>query len=270
MRNSISYELMKISDKFIESIYQYSDVIIQVGSLVYNPLLCTEKSDIDFVVVSSKENIEPILIYGNVMTEEMSRTFIEAYIKFSQKSNIDSVICKSQLSDVVVSFNILNPEFFSSNCRINMHSDNELMTCWKFWCDYEKNTHTKITSFDGSIENIEKIVRPIDNNYYLNRTPIGATINNKYYVGYYQDQILCGGQTKKCTSQFDGFNDVLFDSLSQRLLIDYPHMSNYKSIEEVEECGIGFHKCICRHDEISDSLKKMLIQKTLDGVSKWS
>jgi len=260
--------LSRTSDKFVESIYAYSNVIIQVGSFVYNPPLCTDESDLDYIVVCDEKSIESVLVYGNVFNSEQSEEFLRAYREMSKIDNADSIICKSRINGVKISFNILNPRFFLHNCRMNIDEDDELIECWKFWNDYERNKVTKVTSFDGNIVGIPKIVRSSEN-YWLNRTPVGVTIDGKYYVGYYQDQIICGGQTKKCNPEFSEFEEMLFDTLSQRLLIDFPEIAEYDSLTDIEEGSIGFHRSICRRDDISNNLRQQLARKTKECVHKW-
>ncbi|MBI4174875.1 MAG: hypothetical protein HY517_04475 [Candidatus Aenigmarchaeota archaeon] len=259
--------LRRRSDKFVDAIYPHSEAIIQAGSVVYNPDLCTESSDLDYIVVCNEENVPHILTDGNVLDPDTAEGFFRHYKELKGAETVNAIICKGSIEGTIASFNILHPDFFLHNCRLNIESNDDLLVAWKFWNDYEKNKSTKITSFDGKIAEVPKIVRQVGR-YWLSRTPIGATIAGRYYVGYYQDQIMCGGEVIKCNEGLRQFYETLRDTMSKRLLRDFPEASRFESRRDLEESGIGFHKSVCRYDKISEPLRTRLIERTLEGIRR--
>lgn len=136
--NEYSQKLIQVNKLFLESIKEYIDAEILVGSLAWGMNnAVNEKSDIDLVVVYTAKNRRKL-----ITSKYLINSFIVEDVEYVLSNGLaDYLVAKIQIENVSFSIDLIEKEYFTFMCKYDLVSSKIGIESWKFGKYKQINTY---------------------------------------------------------------------------------------------------------------------------------
>ena len=202
-KNIYSQKLIKTNGLFLESIKNYIDAEIIVGSLAWGMNNAVhEKSDIDIVVVYSAENRRRLL-----MSRYLANSFNVDDVEFVLDNRLaEYLVAKMEIENVRFSVDLIEKEYFAFMCLYDLENAKMGVESWKFGKYKQINTYLS-KNFRGCERTIKKVSIKELSGYRI-KLPLFFLVNEKNGES---NEYFYGIPTVKLLTAIPIYNSITFN-----------------------------------------------------------
>ena len=209
-----------------------------VGSSVYSEEKnLSDKSDIDAVCIVDKDNLTTLLnsrYLSGLIDPEIAKAVLDKHLS-------DYLFIKVIINGVLLSLDIITPEFFEHMCNINLIKSRSKYISKKFGNEPQRGKYL-IEEFNGKRHFIKKRCISKNEKKYIIELPLFFIKRGKYARGIPTAKFLTNKIFYDPLGIIKTNIDLLYGNVIKRLLYEYPNITREETNEYFLNLLIGRNK----------------------------